>query len=314
MILTTPESKLLFFLLLPLFLIAFLGYALSKFHWLKNDWSNGVGALTGKVLVPALLFHGAYKTGLVPATGLDESWRTLVSFYGSLLFFFFLTLYAFKRTGNQASRALATTYSNTVFLGIPMLIQVLGNGSLQFAFPIIAFHSLITFSLYYLYAPNDDVLQGQGNQLFASLKNSLSNPIVVSLFLGMLWNSLSLPLPQWLLPFLTMLGNAALPCALLSLGASMCNFSLQSWRSAFLITVMKLLLFPALVWVLAHLVFHVSQQATAVLVLLAGCPVGINAFIVAQAHGDDTRVLSSAILLSSLGCMLSLPMWIAILV
>ena len=68
-----------------------------------------------------------------------------------------------------------------------------------------------------------------------------------------------------------------------------------------------------LAWLLAAFVLQVPTDAQAVLVVLASCPVGVNAAFVIAADGQDTDVVHSAILLSSLACAVTIPLWLQVL-
>jgi malonate transporter len=50
--------------------------------------------------------------------------------------------------------------------------------------------------------------------------------------------------------------------------------------------------------------------ATRVLVLLASCPVGVNAAFVVRPAGGGAQLVNSAILLSSLACVATIPAWL----
>ncbi len=296
----------LFVLLLPLFLLSALGFVLAKTRWLSAGWPAGVNELTAKVLIPALLFSGAYKNGLPAAV----SWQALCAFYLPLAALFGLIAYAFKRDEHSGTRALAATYSNTAFVGIPVLVQMRGPESLQYAFPVIAFHSLVAFTLYYLAAPGG---AGGGRQIARSVASAARHPIVTSLMLGLACKLAGIELPAPATQILAMLSSAALPCALLALGASLANLHLQSRAEALLVVVVKLLLFPALVLGLAVYVFRLPLAVASVLVMLASCPVGVNAYAVVQGNGKNPALVSSSILLSSVACMASMPLWLWVL-
>jgi malonate transporter len=288
----------LFALLLPLFLMAGLGALLARPGMLADRWQPGLNALTARLLIPAFLFSGAFKNG-IPAT---VSWQFLAAFFVPLFALFLVAAYGVRRGPGSAPRALSATYSNTVFVGIPVVSQAFGPDSLQFAFPVIAFHGLAAFSLYYLASP--------GQNIAASLRNAVSNPIVVSLMLGLACNLTGLTLPAPLATVLAMLSGAALPCALLALGASLAGFRILSWGDTLATVFAKLVLLPACVLGMALCVFRLPAPATAVLVVIAACPVGVNAAALVQSDGKNPAQVSSAILLSSIACMATLPLWI----
>jgi predicted permease len=289
-----------FTLLLPIFLLAGLGALLAKLPWLKPGWHAGVTELTAKFLVPALLFASAWRTGIPPSL----SWKVLCAFYVPLGMLFVAARLMAKRGGDGAATALAATYSNTVFVGVPVLVQVLGEGSLQFAYPVIAFHSLFCFTLYHL--SEDAAPSGW----FAPVLNTLRNPIVAALLLGLALNLAQVRLPAPLLRGLDMLGAAALPCALLSLGASVASLKPGRWSRTAAIVLAKLVVLPLGVAALSVFVFRLPVAAAMVLVVLASCPVGINASFVVRPGGGGAQLVNSAILLSSLLCAATMPAWL----
>jgi predicted permease len=290
-------------LLLPIFLIAGLGALLARLDWLRPGWHVGVTELTAKFLVPALLLHSTYRTGMPAAM----SWQVLGAFYLPLAALFIGARLLVRGQRGGAATALAATYSNTVFVGIPVLIHALGRSSVQFAYPVIAFHSLVCFSLYHL---TDDRSRGGW---VAPVASALTNPIVVALLLGLALNLGGVALPQAVTGVLDILGSATLPCALLALGASVASLRLQRWSEALAVVLAKLVLLPLAVMGLAVYAFDLPRAAASVLVVLASCPVGINAAFVVTASGDDAQLVNSSILLSSLACAATIPAWLWLL-
>ncbi len=286
----------LFALLLPLFLLAGLGCLLARSNILAAGWQSGLTELTAKILIPAFLFGGAFKNGM-PAS---VSWQFLLAYFVPLIALF--VALAIARDSGSAPRALSATYSNTVFVGIPVLTQAFGPDSLRYAFPVIAFHGLVAFSLYYLASP--------GKNVVGSLLNAVKSPIVASLMLGLAFNFAGATLPLALSSVLAMLAAAALPCALLALGASLANFRIQSWPETLVTVIVKLIVLPACVLGMGLCVFGLPAQATAVLVVIAACPVGVNGAALVQADGKNPAQVSSAILLSSIACIATIPLWI----
>jgi predicted permease len=290
-------------LLLPVFLLAGLGALLARLGWLRPGWHAGVTELTAKFLIPALLLGSTYRTGIPSSL----SWKVLGAFYLPLAALFVAARYLARRRSGGAATALAATYSNTVFVGIPVLIHALGSASVQFAYPVIAFHSLVSFSLYHL----TDERGGTG--WAAPLLSTLTNPIVASILLGLALNLGGAVLPHAIVDVLDILGRATLPCAQLALGASLASLQLRRWTEACAVVLAKLVLLPLAVMVLAVSAFDLPHAAAAVLVVLASCPVGINAAFVVKASGGDGELVDSSILLSSLACAATIPAWLWIL-
>jgi predicted permease len=290
-------------LLLPVFLLAGLGALLARLPWLRPGWHIGVTELTAKFLIPTLLLGSTWRTGIPPSL----SWRVLGAFYVPLALLFVAARYLARRRAGGAATALAATYSNTVFVGIPVLIHALGSGSVEYAYPVIAFHSLVSFSLYHL-------ADGRTRAGWAApFLDTLSNPIVAAILLGLALNLGGMAPPPLLAEVLDIVGRATLPCALLALGASVASLKLQRWAEACAVVLAKLVLLPLAVMALAVFAFDLPRAVACVLVVLASCPVGINAAFVVRASGGDGELVNSSILLSSLACAATIPAWLWIL-
>ncbi len=99
-----------------------------------------------------------------------------------------------------------------------------------------------------------------------------------------------------------------MPCALIVLGASLSRYRLRPTAEAWGVALVKLLLFPALVWWFSGQLSGLNDTARSVLVLLAACPSGVNVMAFART-AQDSRSVSAAISLSTLLAALSLPLW-----
>lgn len=291
-------------LIVPLFALAIIGWGLAKSNrYLPAGWPKGVNALTARVLVPCLLFLGMYRHGL-PG---HQSWGILLSFYIALISVFWFLYFVQRKEKDRAPIALAGAFSNLVYVGTPVVSNLFGEQALSYLFPIVAFHSLVLFSLYYF----ADSLGTEGKTQLKVLLKPLKNPIVISLMLGLAANLINIPLPKVVMGTLNMAARAALPCALIVMGASLADISFKQgkWRM-FLILAAKLVMLPLFVLLLSHFVFALPAHVTAVLVVMASCPVGINAYVVVRGNGGDAPTVSSAILMSCWLSLLAWPFWL----
>ena len=295
-------------LLAPLILLSSLGWGLVKFRLVHPSWVEGTGDLTTKLLIPSLLFMGTYQNGFPEGVSLS----LLAAYYLPFLLLFAVMVFVFRRHPYRAQISFSTVYANTVLVGIPVVVQVAGEAGLQYAFPVIAFHSLIGFSLYYATGSLQASSSKRTNAL-TSLTKTLQSPIVLSLLLGLFANELGVPLPALFTQTLSLLGDAALPCALLVLGASLTQLELTQAREAPAIVLVKLLVLPALVLASSLYVFRLPLEVTTVLLVLASGPVGINAYILALSDKTGVALVSSATLAANLLYILSLPLWLGVL-
>ena len=291
--------------ILPIFGLIVLGYVLGWRGWLAGDAAAGLAKITFKLFMPAVLFAGIARAQL--SDGMSP--MLLLAYFGPVLAVFGLvSLVSHRFLGRASPLGLTAAYSNNVLVGIPLVTTLLGPQSLVYVFAILVFHSLILFSLQSFYSAFGSGQRVNGTEL---LKN-LANPLIVGLALGAMLNvsGMTLPDPMWRVA--DWLAAAALPCALIVLGISLSRYRLRPSAAAWMLTLVKLGLFPLLVWQVSGLLPGIGHAARSVLVLLAACPSGVNvlAFVVNQ---DDTRAVSSAVFLSTLLAVVTLPLWMLLM-
>ena len=270
--------------ILPIFALIVLGYVLGWRQWLTTESAAGLATITFKLFMPTLLFAGIAKASL--AEGLSP--MLLLAYYlPVLLVFVVVNVLAHWRRGTATPLGLVAAFSNNVLVGIPLIASLMGNDGLLYVFAILVFHSLTLFSLHSFYTAFGSQERVDGRAL---LKN-LANPMIIGLGLGALLNVSALPVPESLWRAITWLGQAALPCALIVLGASLSRYRLRPTGEAWGVALAKLVLFPALVWWLSGQLPGLNETARSVLVLLAACPSGVNVMAFARSAEDSLSLI-----------------------
>jgi len=200
---------------------------------------------------------------------------------------------------------------NTGFLGVPMLVLLLGPQAaatvlLVLVIDLIVFSSLLTIII---------TLAREG-KISADLPRVIAlglakNPMVVAMALGLTWSATGWPLPGPIGATMTLLGAAATPGALFAIGASLTNKRAERLTVAGWLSFAKLMLHPLAVGVAALWIFKVEPYAAGVLISAAALPVAGNVYILAQHYGVAVARVSAAILISTAISVLSLPIIIA---
>ncbi|SOC13799.1 AEC family transporter [Rhodobacter maris] len=197
---------------------------------------------------------------------------------------------------------------NTGFLGVPMLVVLLGPKAagpvlMVLAADMIVFSTLITLLVTYA---------RHGRVALAPLALGLAkNPMIVSMIAGLAWALLHLPMPGPLDEFMKILGGAATPGALFAIGASLAGRSAEKVGPALWLSGAKLFLHPAAVAVAALFLFPVEPFAAGVMIAAAALPVAGNVYILAAHFGVAPQRVSSAILFSTAASILTIPAVIA---
>ncbi|MCO5787738.1 AEC family transporter [Pseudomonas sp. G11-1] len=294
--------------LVPVFGLIFLGWFLGARRIIPAEGHATLGIITFKLFMPVLLFSGLAKADLAEAL----SPLLLMRYYlPAFVVFIVVNLLVHRRLGRPSSMGLAASYSNNVLVGIPLITVMLGAESLVYLFAVLAFHSLLLFTLQSIY---NAFWGGKGEERidWRGLLASLANPLIIGLFLGGLVNLAGIPIPGPLWHIVEMLAAAALPTALLMLGLSLASYRLYLSGTMALLTAAKLVVFPLLVLGMGWLMPGLTTEARTVLVLMAACPTGINVLAFAMGR-EDMRILGSVIFLSTVMAAITLPVWLLVL-
>lgn len=195
---------------------------------------------------------------------------------------------------------------NTGFLGVPMLVVLLGPAAvgpvlLVLALDLAVFAMLVTLI----------VAAAQHGRIGFStflpvLKGIIRNPMIGSMAAGLLWSALRLPWPAPAAEFMTLLGGAATPGALFAIGASLAHRPAERPGPATWLSGAKLVLHPAAVAVAAW-ALAVEPAAAGVMIAAAALPVAGTVHILAHHFRLAEQRVSTTILISTAGCILTLP-------
>ncbi|MGI2260330.1 AEC family transporter [Shewanella sp. GXUN23E] len=292
----------------PLLFIASLGFAASKSGWFSAEHIAGISKFAFYVSIPALLFSAMLRVPLEDSIRLP----VLGAFYIPVILTFVMTLlgcaWLLKRTEREtAVLALGGSYSNTLLVGLPVIVAAFGPQQMASVFLIIPFHSAVLFGLTFAIAPQQHKRRG------SLLKGLLLNPVVASIGLGLMGNAAGLSLPAALSSGLDMLAKPAIACALFVLGANLNQYRLSGAIAVSLgLSAVKLLMLPALI-LLCGQMLSLSEVELAVTVLLGASPLGVNAYLIAAQLKRDSEVIAGTVVLSSTLCILTVIFWLAVL-
>ena len=296
-------------IVIPVFGVLLIGYGAARFGFFDEMGIRGLSLFVFNFAVPMLLFRTLANTEL-PA---EVPWDYLLSYYlGTFAVFGFGMLtgrVAFaRRLDEQGILGFNAAYSNSVLLGIPLVLTTFGEAASLPLFIIIALHSLLLFPTVTVII---EASRGRGAALrhipINTLKGLLKNPLIIGLSLGLIFSLFELPVPAVVDAVAETLVRAVTPCALFAMGASLNRYHIAgNLREALALMGLKNFLHPLLVWALATLVFEIEPLWAMVAVLLAALPAGVNVFLFAQRYQICIATVTSMIFISTAVSIFSL--------
>lgn len=302
-------------IVLPVFGLVLAGWAMARGRVLSPEGVRGLSNFVFYIAIPTLLF-GAMARGAIPA---DVEWGIVFSYFGGCLLLFAATLavarIAFRlRFDEGAVIAMGATFSNTVLLGVPLVLAAFGEQGLLPIMLIVAFHSTTLIPLTTIVAEAEGGRGGGAQLAAATLKSLARNPIVVALVAGLAWGTWTPGLPAPVDRFAQLLAGAAAPCALFALGATLAGYRIAGVLSASLaMSALKLVAHPAIVWLLATRVFAIDPTWAAIATVTAALPIGANVFVLAQKYDAYVAQSTSATLLSTAASVVTVSVLLVLL-
>ncbi len=279
--------------------LVLLGYAAARSNYLPEAAIAGLPAFAFKVTMPALIFRAFLSVDELPAA--PEA--MIAVYFGAVAIVWIaitiLTIVLLRRPAADAPPiSMATSFSNSVMLGLPLSLSAFGPESTIPAAIIIAIDTPIMWLV--AVTQIEVALAGERRFSFAALKPVIvrlfTNPIILATLAGVSGRLAGLQLHGIPERFIDLLAGAAVPTALFAMGMTLSTFRLQGQTPTLIVmTVFKLLLMPAIVIGLAMFVWPLPPVWFATAVLFAALPVGANPFLFAAQYERAQGTLSASI-------------------
>ncbi|AEF23514.1 AEC family transporter [Pseudomonas fulva] len=294
--------------ILPVFALILAGFACRRLGLLGAAAASEINRMVVWLCLPALLFEA------MATVVWDEIWQPgFILAYGiaTLGLFALVLLWRLRSTSlaDASVQGLSASYANTGYMGIPLCLLVFGDAGME---PALIACLIVICVLFALAVVCIEVgLQNEKSVLAAVRKVCvalLKNPIVMAPVLGGLWAATAQPLPASLHQFLKLLAAATGPCALIALGLFLAEKHAGPKQRGSGLVLIKLVAHPLITWGLAVYVFRLPPMWAHAALLLSALPTGTGPFMLAEFYRRDGAEVSSTILLSTLGSLLTLSL------
>jgi len=301
---------------LPFFLIIGLGYGAGRSGFFPAEATAWLTRFVFYFALSAMLFRFAANLSFAQVFALNF---VLAYLLGTAAIYLLATLVAVFRglkIETAAIEAQCAVIGNVGFLGVPMLILLMGEAAVGPVMQVLAVDLIVFGSLIVILITGSR----DGRMRIGVLRTVgiglLKNPMIVSIVLGLTWSAFALPIPAPMNDFLSLLGGAATPGALFAIGASLAGKSAERPFVAGWLSLCKLVLHPAAVAISALLIFQIEPYAAAVMIATASLPVAGNVYILAQHYGVAPQRASASILISTVVAVLTVSLvvgWVTLL-
>lgn len=298
---------------LPVFVIVGGGYAAARASLFAAESVDGLLRFATGFAVPCLLFMGMYRLDLQASF----DWRLLVSFYAGAATCFGLGVLIARRVfgrrpGESIAIGFGALFSNSLLLGLPITERAYGADALAGNYVIISIHAPLCYliGITAMEAARADG-RGAGATMRATFRAMFRNSLTIGLALGLAANLSGVALPEPVLAGIDMLARAALPAALFALGGALTRYSVRGGMGeAVSISVLSLVVHPAIAFLLTAEVFDLSTPFVRSAVVTAAMAPGINAYVFAAMYQRAVAVAASTVLVATAASVGSITLWL----
>ncbi|WP_341367848.1 AEC family transporter [Yoonia sp. BS5-3] len=296
---------------LPFFMLIALGYGAARSQFFSQEATAYLTRFVFYFALSAMLFRFAANLSLDAI--LD--WQFVMAYVcAGLAVYVIATLVALRRglpMTEAAVEAQCAVVGNVGYLGVPMLVLLLGEPAVGPVMMVLAVDLMLFGSLIVILITG--ARDGRVSpRIFATVALGLArNPMILSIWLGMLVSVSGFSIPGPINEFLSLLGAAATPGALFAIGASLASKSAERVAVAGWLSFCKLILHPAAVAIAALMIFQIEPYAAGVMIAAASLPVAGNVYILAQHYGVAPARVSAAILISTVASAVTVSLVIA---
>ncbi|MFD0668007.1 AEC family transporter [Ramlibacter sp. MAHUQ-53] len=310
----------------PFFALVLCGYLAARRRMLPLEAIGGLNTFVLFFSLPCMLYR--FGASMPVARLFDPAvvavWLpcALLMVAGAVRF----SLNGRIRWNDASFGALVAAFPNTGFMGVPLLVALLGPRAAGPTIAALLVDMVITSSLCIALSRLDGA--GQGGAAAAArkaLRGVFLNPLPWAILLGGLSSALGLEPYKPLGATIGLLADAASPVALFTIGAVLARSQMVAaargdaampWRDFVPVSLAKLVLHPLLVagaaWGARALGLPLDPFAATVLVLVAALPSASNVSVLAERFGADTGRIARIILLTTAAAFLSFSAAVAL--
>lgn len=297
----------------PLFIIIAASALLQKFQNIGDDWSNVLNELTLKIGFPILIFSALSKAQFSFSTEAKLIVSNSLFIITSLLLTFIIG--KILRLEKQIFRTLfiCFIFGNVAYLGIPILTSTSGIEILPTTTLIVAVYLFWIFTVGIGYL-DYSTKKNKKDVIKNIIKSLFTNPLLISVILGILVGSFKIIIPEILQKSLDMITASVTPTVLIVIGLFIgkSNFGKTSeWFPVLSFSIVKLMILPAIFYFCTKF-FTIPLPQLSSSIVQAAMPLAITPFALADKYNLNKNFIARSIVLSTILSIISLSFWISL--
>jgi malonate transporter len=311
----------------PFFALVLCGYVAARQRLLPLEAISGLNSFVLFFALPCMLYRFGAST---PIAQLLDGAAIAVYLVCALVMVGFVVAASMNRRigwNDAAFGALVAAFPNTGFMGVPLLVALIGASAAGPAILTILVDLVVTTSLCVALSRLDGADEhGAAKAAKNALRSVALNPMPWAIVFGGVASALQLEPVKPVMQTLSLLADSASPVALFSIGAVLARSQMLAaqhehaampMRDYVPVAVIKLVIHPLLVLMVGaaaiYLGVPLEKSALTVMVLVAALPSASNVSLLAERFGADTGRIARIILLTTAAAFVTFSGAVALL-
>lgn len=296
-----------FFQMVAILIIIGAGYFLAKKKMMDEHTNGQMSKMIVNLFNPCLILSSAAgSAGKISVNTIGLIGMIAVGMFAVFIFAGMVMAPFFHKAPDQKKiYQMMFVFSNLGFIGIPAVGSILGQEYVVYVTEFLLIYTIV----FYTYG----VALLDGKFSLSSLK-SMINPGTIFSLAALVILLLEIRLPDFLMTAVTYLGNVTSPMALVAVGFTLAHSDLKSifaQPKLYVFSAIKLLALPLLMLPLLRLVTD-DAAIISVCMIMFGMPIGNMPLILGTQKGIDGSTCSAAIILTTVLCVLTIPILLAV--
>ena len=311
----------------PFFALVLCGYLAARKGFLPLAAIPGLNGFVLFFALPCMLFRFGASTPIAQLLDAGVFFTYLLCAILMVAFSISVSLNARIRWNDASLGALVAAFPNTGFMGVPLLVALLGPAAAGPAIVTILVDMVLTTSLCIALSRLDAAGEhGAAVAARKALAGVVRNPMPWAISLGAVFSWQNLELIGPVAKTVGLLGDAASPVALFTIGAVLARSQMLAHEREhgplravdyLPIAFIKLLVHPVLVFRVAAIAMRlevsIAPFALTVMVLVAALPSASNVSLLAERFGADNGRIARIILVTTAAAFLTFSGAVALL-
>lgn len=281
------------------------GWLVGRSGLLGPQGDHVLGRITFFVLQPPLLFTVLARSDVHALFGTQLPIAAICAVAMFAVFLFFALVVWRRGVPEAVIGAMASGYQNANNIGLPLGLYILGNAAATAPIIMMQMAVISPIALTIL-----DVTTGNRRSVGRTLLAPLTNPLIIAAVLGVVCALCGWLPPDIVMAPLDLVAGAGVPILLLNFGMSLAGDRVLKpgpyRRDVLLASALKLVVMPALAWVIARFGFGLEGHALFAAVVLGALPAAQNVYNYAQRYERGREIARDAVLITTLGSIAAL--------